>query len=163
MNCPLCGGKNTLVLRKTIYRIPLQGETILVSGKCHRCGYRFTWSVPLYSGKSRTIEIKVSREKDLNILVFIGENSEIEIPEAGARIYYGDDNPGFVTTIEGLLMRVRDYASSHCESDCDSILGRIDALLTLSRPFRIVIHDKEGRSLIDSPKATVKENNDRSR
>lgn len=157
MDCPVCKGKSSFVIRTLVYDMPSFGKTLLISGKCESCGYRFTFSTPFEVNKGRIIEFKVEKSEDLNALVFIGENTDIEIPEFEFEFLSSDLEPGFVTTIEGLLVRVREKLVSFCSDDkCTDYIYKLNQGIEGKIPFTLKLIDRYGRSEILSEKVARK-------
>ncbi|MGB9830977.1 ZPR1 zinc finger domain-containing protein [Fervidicoccus fontis] len=157
MDCPICKAKNSLVIREIIYDMPQYGMSLIVGAKCEKCGYRFSYIIPYEIGKKRIIELKIENERDLNIIMFIGENTDIEIPEIKTEILSSELDEGFVTTVEGLLVRIREQVKTICtdEDNCKNYLMQIDRLLHLNEAFTIKLHDNYGRTRIYSEKIKV--------
>ncbi|MGB9725831.1 MAG: hypothetical protein ACP5I2_03525 [Fervidicoccaceae archaeon] len=157
MECPICG-KRTFVMRSLIYNMPSYGKTLLVSGKCENCGYRFTFTTPYEMKKGRIIEYIVENPEDLNTLIFIGENTDIEIPEFNFQFLSSDYEPGFITTIEGLLLKLREKLEPLCEDiTCQNYLSKINEGIEGRVRFTVKLIDRYGRSEIFTNRTVKRE------
>lgn len=160
VDCPVCG-KKAFVIRSLIYNIPSYGETLLISGKCESCGYRFTFTTPYKLGKGRVIEFVVKEPEDFNTLLYIGENTDIEIPEIGFQFLSTEYEPGFITTVEGLLLRIKERLEILCEGmQCNSYMEKINRGIEGKIMLTLRLIDRYGRSEIFSNKTVIKEINE---
>ncbi len=156
LDCPVCGTKKSFVIRQTIYDIPHQGPTVIVGAKCTKCGYKFTWTLPYEQGEEFIHEIKVENESDLNTLVYIGENTDVQIPELGVEILSSDLDPGYITTIEGIIIRIKEKVEKFCQKNdkCIEEVNKLEKSLRGEMTFTLKLVDHYGRSCIMSNKAT---------
>jgi zinc finger protein len=176
--CPSCGGGNG-VSKLLPTKVPGFREIIVVSLSCEECNFRnnevtFTGEIqPL----GTQIVLTLQSKDDLNrqilksdfATVFLPSLSDLEIPPNAQR--------GVLTTIEGMLLRVRgDLSSLQPESlmvgdvdnfhRCQSVIDRIQRItgtqchhtgdcddddgMELLFPFQLVLDDPAGNSYIES-------------
>jgi len=162
MECPVCGAQEAFILRRTNYNLPGEGETILFSGKCLKCGFRITWILPAEERAALRHELEVTNQKDVNTLVYVGENTDILIPELGLEFSSSELEPGFITTVEGILERFKEKVDFLCgEEGCEDLKKMIEEAAEGKRKFTLILIDRYGRSRILSDKARVErlENN----
>lgn len=156
MECPVCGAQGTFIIRRTNYNLPGEGETILFSGKCLRCGFRITWILPAEEGVALRHELEVAAPSDVNTLVYVGENTDILIPELGLEFSSSELEPGFITTVEGILERFKEKVDFLCgEEGCEDLKRMIEEAAEGKRRFTLILIDRYGRSRILSDKAKV--------
>jgi zinc finger protein len=158
--CPSCKSEH-LVLEDYLYEVPHVGRVIITSGRCSRCGYRFT-DVRLAEAKpARRLVMRVDGGDDLNALVVRASTSSVYVPELGLEMKPGPASQGFITTVEGLLMRFLEALHVACSApDADKDLCKrkereITEAMRGRRRFTLVIEDPEGVSTIVSSKAVV--------
>ncbi|MEM0020881.1 MAG: hypothetical protein QW039_00270 [Fervidicoccaceae archaeon] len=157
IDCPICHQRQAFVIRSLIYDLPSQGKTLILSGKCEVCGYRFTFTTPFEVEGSRLLEFKVERAEDLNVLIYVGENTDIEIPEFEFQFLSSDYEPGFVTTIEGLLVRIIEKMEILCnEQSCYDKLDLIKRSMNGELEFTLRLIDRYGKSGIISDRVMIK-------
>lgn len=100
----------------------------------------------------RTLTFKVNEDKDLNVLVARSSTSTVIIPELPLEIKPGPASQGIITTVEGILLRVKDVFGKRTT--------KVNELL-LKKNFTLIIHDPKGTSAIDSPKVKIDAVNDK--
>ncbi|MBR9689764.1 MAG: ZPR1 zinc finger domain-containing protein [Candidatus Altiarchaeota archaeon] len=145
--CPACG---KLIHFSIVEKIDFMGEGVSLFAFNCECGYKGTDVFPEKIHEPRSLILKVNG--DLNTLVARSSTGTIRIPEIGAEIKPGPASQGFITTIEGILLRIRKVF--HTKPN------KIDALLS-GEPFTLVIKDPAGTSAIDSPDARIDILNDK--
>jgi len=160
VRCPICG-ENTLKVSIYAYDMPMIGKVIFVVGKCQNCGYRFVDVKTFESKGEQKITFKVQDQKDLNTLVLRSSTATLEIPELEAEISPGPASQGFLTTVEGVLNRIKDVLEMLCKDaetekekqECEKRLRELEKALKGEKEITIVIKDPEGHSKIASEKA----------
>ncbi|MEM1619178.1 MAG: hypothetical protein QXU97_03940 [Fervidicoccaceae archaeon] len=148
IDCPMCGSSNTFLVRHALYDMPRFGPTILLSGKCSSCGYKFAWILPAEERGERILRREIRGPSDLNALVLLGEGADVVLPELETEILATDLEPGFITTVEGLLLRILDRARAHCERGCEEAIEKLERASRGEIPFTLIVIDKHGRSAI---------------
>ena len=150
VKCPVCGSGD-LEITLYAYRVPFFGDVILETGKCSKCGYRWSDVGVVSAGRPKRIVVEVSRPKDLNALVIKSARASIRVPELGIEVTPGPAAKGYITTVEGVLQRVLDHVPSECFKRESSCYGRVkeieDAIKGLKR-FRLIIEDPTGKSAV---------------
>ncbi len=145
--CPLCGGPLEFGV---IDRVDFVGEGVtLFSFHCTKCGYRGVDVFPERAHEPRRIEFRVRGPEDLNVLVARSSTATVRIPELGAMIEPGPASQGFITTVEGILVRIRDRFHREAE-----VVQKIDRMLN-GEEFTLVIEDPFGTSAIDTTEANI--------
>lgn len=134
--CPLCG--NIIEVRDHIRDIPHVGRVIISHGRCDKCRFRYSDVRMLESRGPQRLKIEVNGPDDLNILVVRASTASIRIPELGVSIDPGPSSHGFLTTIEGILFRVRDILEFIKD---DEDVDRVE----WDRRYRLLLDALEGR------------------
>ncbi len=150
VKCPICG-ERSMSIKIFLYDMPYFGKVVLESGKCSRCGFKWSDVGLLEVTKPRRIMVKVRRPKDLNALVIKAAPAIIKIPELGVEIFPGPAAPGYITTVEGVLQRVIDHAPSECldeSNPCHEKIKIIRKAMDGGVPFTLIIEDPSGRSAV---------------
>ncbi len=157
VKCPVCGAD--LCVEEFLYDMPLVGKVILSSGRCQKCGYR--WSdVRLAEPRGpRKIIYEVDKPGDENAIVVRASTAAIVIPELGIEIRPGPAALGFITTIEGLIMDITgktEFLCSEPDAPLDECRKKLE-LLNKARDglvkYTVILIDPEGVSAIVSEKA----------
>ncbi|MDR0438876.1 MAG: ZPR1 zinc finger domain-containing protein [Methanocalculaceae archaeon] len=156
--CPECSKKIDYIYDTE--NIPYFSDILLLSGVCSNCGFRITDTMILNDHEPCRWEIKVETPEDLDIRVIRSMHGEIDILEFGINIHPGPACNGFVSNIEGVLMRAEDAiyrALSSCEENeaatARDLLEKIDQARHSNHPFTVIISDPTGNSGIVSTKA----------
>jgi len=145
--CPVCGKKLNF---RIISRIDFVGEgIILFAFSCKNCGYSGFDIFPEKIHEPRIIEFKVKEKKDLDVLIARSSTATIKIPEIGAEIKPGPSAQGFITTVEGVLLRFKEVFKGNPKA-----VKLIDELLE-GKPFTLIIDDPFGTSAVDSTEANI--------
>ena len=148
VECINCG-KKTFRIRHYLYKVPYFGSVVLEVGICDRCGFRRNDVSVIDAGKPMRIVVKIRRKEDLNALVVKSSRATIIIPELGIEVNPGPIAPGYITTIEGILMNILDIIPSECFDErkpCYSKVKEIRKAIEGELPFTLIIEDPTGRS-----------------
>ena len=169
VRCPICK-KEAMKISIYSYEIPLIGPVVMIVGKCKECGYKFVDIKTLERKGNQKIEFKVKEKNDLNVLLLRSSTATLQIPELQVEISPGPVSQGFLTTVEGVLNKIKDIIEFLCKDaenekekrECNERLKRLQEMLEGKREFMIIIKDPEGYSKIASEKAkeTIKIDND---
>jgi zinc finger protein len=154
--CPRCGAR--YYITEYIYKLPLIGSVIISTGRCGECGYTYKDVRMAESRGPQKISILIDSQEDLNILIVRAGTASIYIPDIGVSITPGPASQGFITTVEGILIRVKrvmemlrgdpDTNMKEWKYKMDLIKKAINGELG----FTLVIEDPEGVSKIISEK-----------
>lgn len=150
--CPGCAGVAETRMFST--RIPYFRDVVVMCTSCEACGYRDS---ELRSGgeipaRGRTVTLVVRGPADLGRDVIKSESSDLSVPELDLELGRGTLG-GRVTTVEGLLVEVRDalqrtrfttLGDSALARDRDSwadFYARLEGCITGATPFTLVLRD----------------------
>ena len=143
--------------------IPYFGEHTQVTVKCNSCGWRQTDFIPAEGKKSGLCSLHVDKDKFLSTRVVRSSSCTIKIPELDLEVYPGSDSTGFVSNIEGVLIRflgivnmvlkqlVRDEETdTPAASECNLIKTKLESWIggEISESFTIEFYDPRGHSQI---------------
>ncbi len=106
LDCPICGGKNSLVIINNKIDIPYFGPVLETTIMCEKCKFKRSDVIPLEVRDPKKYTLKIKNEKDLFKRVVRSSSSFIYIPELGVEITPGPLAEGFVSNVEGVLDRV---------------------------------------------------------
>ncbi|PWR70114.1 ZPR1 zinc finger domain-containing protein [Methanospirillum lacunae] len=156
--CPACGEEVEYLYETE--NIPYFSEILIITCSCPLCGYRFSDVQSLTSREPVRIEFPVTSEEDLMVRVVRSTQGEIQIPELGVEITPGPACEGFVSNVEGILMRIdKVLDSAIIDGDDEQRRNAMDLkekiALVKTGSFRItlIIIDPMGNSVIDSDRA----------
>ena len=153
--CPACG-EEVEYLYETEH-IPYFSEILIITCSCPLCGYRFSDVQSLTSHEPIRLEFNITSEEDLMIRVVRSTQGEIQIPELGVEISPGPACEGFVSNVEGILMRIdKVLDGALIEGDDEQRRNAMDLKEKITKvrngtfPITLIIIDPMGNSLIDS-------------
>ena len=157
-NCPACG-EEVDYLYETEH-IPYFSEILIISCSCPLCGYRFSDVQSLTVNQPVRFEFRVETEDDLMVRVVRSTQGEIVIPELGVDISPGPACEGFISNVEGILVRIDKVLDGVLiDSDDEQRRNILDLKEKMAMtgqgkfPITIIISDPMGNSLIDSDRA----------
>ena len=156
--CPDCGKEISYIYDTE--NIPYFSDILLISGVCPDCGFKITDTMVLNDHEPARWEMKVETPEDLDARVVRSMQGEIDIPEFGINIHPGPACSGFVSNVEGVLLRAEDAVRrvlSSCEDEererAEALLDEIDRARKSEISFTVILSDPSGNSGIVSPKA----------
>jgi len=154
--CPKCGEK--IMITEYLYRLPVIGKVIISTGKCKKCGYTYKDVRAAESHGPQRIKLYIDSLEDLNTIVVRAGTASIYIPELEVSITPGSASQGFITTVEGILNRVKEVMELLKEdSDVDADvwsrqMESIKRAMVGDLKFTLIIEDPEGVSRIINEK-----------
>jgi len=148
VECVACG-KKSFNIKYYLYEVPYFGNIVLEIGRCERCGFRRNDVSIVDVGSPVRIIVKIKGKKGLDALVVKASTATIKIPELGIEITPGPIAPGYITTIEGVLMNILDVIPSECfneENPCNNKVKELEKALKGELAFTLIIEDPLGKS-----------------
>ncbi len=161
--CPFCNNVS-MEVQEVLYEIPHFGKTILHIHACSSCGYRHIDLQYVEEAKPRKMIYPVDDEEDVTeTLIFRSKTCKIYSPELGFSIDPGQAAEALITTLEGLLYKVKDYAETMLtlteeENIRDKIMNfirKINDAIHGNLKFTIILEDPMGNSIIKPPSHRV--------
>ncbi|MGC8608300.1 MAG: ZPR1 zinc finger domain-containing protein [Thermoplasmata archaeon] len=157
--CPVCNSNLFLIQYET--KIAYEGDILITTYYCRKCGYRKTETYGREENNPVRITFKVSKPDDLRTIVYRSNRADIYIPEIEASIDAAEHSTGEITTVEGIVYRISETFSimSSDEADiekADSIRKKIEGILSGKfYKFTLIITDDSGKSVVQSERAIV--------
>lgn len=156
VHCPVCKEKK-FVMNLLDYEVPYFGKVLIVSGRCSNCNFKHNDVFIPEIKEGMEYKVKVESEEDLMIRVIRSSNCTVEIPELKAKIEPGPASQGYITNVEGILMRIEDVFRAHKlslnEKKLEEVLKKIERMKEGKEGFTLVLKDPTGNSAIISEKA----------
>ena len=158
LRCPVCGAK-ALEVEEYIYKVPHFGVIILTSGTCRNCGFKYRDVRTAEAGRPKKIVVRVEGEEELRYLVVKSAMAAVKVREQGYEVKPGPASTGFISTVEGLLMRIEEALEIACKdptADREACRRHREWLAKAREgkaPFTLVICDPEGASKVAGEKA----------
>lgn len=157
--CPICREKSA-TLTEAERDIPYFGKVFLFSITCTSCKYHKSDVESSQKNDPVKFTLDVEGKNDFSIRVVKSAEATVKIPHI-ITIESGPSSNGYVTNVEGILMRVKtavDQAKSSSddkdeEDKARKLLKKINRILWGEEPCKIIIEDPSGNSSIISEKA----------
>jgi zinc finger protein len=161
--CPFCN-KKTLALLESEMEIPYFGRTYIFSMDCANpeCGYHKADIESAEENKEPAkYTLEINSEDDMKIRVVKSSTATIKIPHVG-NIEPGEASNGYVTNIEGILLRMKKQveklrddqeAEEEERSKAKNIVKKLTKVMWGQEKLKITLEDPNGNSAIISPKA----------
>jgi zinc finger protein len=149
--CPACKEKS-LNLIEQIYDVPYFGKAFIYVMRCDKCGFNVS-DVEFEKKAQKDYEIDVDSLEKLNYIFVKSASAVIKIPRI-VEIKPSIASEGYITTIEGLLLRVRKQLRDTMESSDDkdeekklkNMIKKINNILVGRDSIKIKISDPNGNS-----------------
>lgn len=145
MPCPMCHSDDDLRMIAHVDEIPYFGEHTQVTVLCHSCGWRQTDFIPAEGRKPGGWIFEIEYEEDLNARVIRSSSCTVSIPELDLEVNPGSAATGYVTNMEGLLVRFIDIVKMVSNDIGDD--EPENQQLLLSMLHRLQHAGKEGKAL----------------
>lgn len=158
--CPVCN-KQTLEMRFNVHKIPYFGEVMESSVYCENCKFKHSDVMILEEKEPCRYILKVESEEDLSTRVVRSSQGIIKIPEIGVEITPGAFSFGFISNVEGILLRIEEilHTLKRWENKdrekikkIEELLNNIKEMKEAKKSFTLIIEDKSGNSAIISEK-----------
>jgi zinc finger protein len=155
IDCPVCGGVKTGHSRIKTEKIPYFGEVMETSIVCDKCGYRYTDAMALDQKDPVRYDLIISKDT-LSNRVIRSQSSTVSIPELGIKVEPGPKSEGYITNVEGILIRFESsvkqalvlFPEEETQKNGKNILKKLKKLLNGDLKFNLVIEDPHGQSKI---------------
>ena len=153
VTCPVCGSK-TFRYVELLYETPFFGNVLIQSGHCSTCGYRL-FDVE-YAEVGRPTRVIFTAKDGLDVaksFLIRSKTSIIHSPDLGFSLEPGTQAESFITTVEGFMYKVIDYAerlkllqpetAEEVERFIETVHRKIE-----EGGFTLVVEDPLGKSFI---------------
>jgi len=156
--CPICHEKK-LTLREEDMDIPHFGKVFIFSMTCDGCNYRKADLEPAEPGEPAKLTLDVDSDKDMNIKIVKAGDATVKIPYV-ITIEPGPAGEGYITNVEGLLVKVKEVIESAGEAEEDpadkkkarKLVKKVNNIILGREKTKIIIEDPSGHSAIISDK-----------
>jgi zinc finger protein len=160
--CPICG-KKTCTLREEEKDIPYFGKVYVFGLECSSCNFKKSDVEIEERNEPAKWTLNVETDEDLNIRIVKSSEATLKIPRI-ITVSPGSDSEGYVTNVEGLLLKVKKVIEGSIESEQDkeikkkawTMIKKINKVLIGREKIKITLEDPSGNSAIISDKAEKK-------
>ncbi len=156
--CPACGEEVDWTYKTE--NIPFFSDILIINCSCPQCGYRFSDVQNITTNEPVRYIYCACSEEDLSTRVVRSSAAKITIPELGVEIDPGPACEGFVSNVEGVLLRVDKVLDGILIDGDDeqrrrtlTLKEKIYNIQNGKESVTLIIEDPHGNSLIHSEKA----------
>jgi len=155
INCPVCNGEKTAESTTKKENIPHFGDILESTIVCNACGYKHN-DVICLEQKEPVKYILPIKNNNLSSRVVKSQSATVSIPELGLKVEPGPKSIGYVSNVEGVILRFEDGVKKALKLFDDEVsqkngLKLLKNLLLLSKgeiEATLIIKDPFGQSNI---------------
>jgi len=153
--CPFCQ-EESMRVTESVYDLPYFKKVVLFNMKCDSCGFKFNNTYIEDFKEPMRCELVVESSDHLNAMVVRSVAGTVRVPELGAVIEPGPAAQPFITTVEGVLVRIKgmlEMAIRWAETEDKrergrEVLEKLGMVLESKGKVTLVIDDLFGNSAI---------------
>lgn len=157
--CPFCGKKELTMTDQEI-EVPYFGKMHVFGMNCNACGTKKADIEADEKKEPSKFTFEVDGDEDLKVRIVKSSEGTVKIPHV-ASVEPGPASNGYITNVEGLIMRVKHEIETLRDSADDlddkekakNLIKKLDRVLFGREKLKIIIEDPTGNSAIISPKA----------
>jgi zinc finger protein len=155
IDCPVCNGKETVESRTKTENIPHFGKILESSLTCSSCGFKHNDVICLEQKDPAKYTLTINKE-NLSSRVVKSQSATVSIPEFGIKVEPGPKSLGYVSNIEGVIIRFCEglkkalviFNNEESQKNGYKILKKLDKLVNGEIEATLVIEDPYGQSNI---------------
>ena len=155
MDCPVCGGKNTATYTTQTHELAYFGEIVESTIQCERCGFRHNDIITTEQKDPAKHSLIISK-KNLDSRVVRSQSATVSLPEIGIKVEPGPKSEGYISNVEGVLIRFRDateralnmFTDAKSQENGKKVLENINKVLDGEMETLLLIEDPFGQSKI---------------
>lgn len=158
--CHFCNEKK-LTLTEETYNIPHFGRCFLMTMSCSNCHFHKSDVEAEERKDPIKITFTIEDKKDLNVRVIKSSEATVKIPQMKMDVRPSIASSGYLSNIEGVLLRFKKIIESERDSTDDdtvrknakNLLKRLWKVELGDEKLKVIIEDPSGNSAIISDKA----------
>ena len=164
IKCPACGvdGIATSIMKEI--EIPHFGKVLETTIKCGKCGFKHSDIISLEQNDPAKYVLKISKET-LSTRIVRSQSATVSIPEVGVKVEPGPKSEGYVTNVEGMLIRFEGavkkalqlFEDEQSQKNAKNTLNNIQELIKGNGTATLIIDDPFGQSNIVSDDVEILE------
>ncbi len=155
IRCPVCNNSE-LNIKAMMYSVPYFNELVFFTMACPQCNFKHNDIFSAEQRRPARWTLRVDDETKMSIRVVRSSSGTIRIPEFGIDIEPGPAADGFITNVEGVLLRIKpvlQMAINFAETDeqrhhGEHLMEELDLAIEGRRAFTLIIEDPVGVSAI---------------
>ena len=155
IDCPVCGGKNTATYTTQTHELAYFGEIVESTIQCEKCGFRHNDIIATEQKDPAKHSLIISK-KNLDSRVVRSQSATVSLPEIGIKVEPGPKSEGYISNVEGVLIRFRDateralnmFTDAKSQENGKKVLENINKVLDGEMETLLLIEDPFGQSKI---------------
>lgn len=155
IDCPVCGGKNTATYTTQTHELAYFGEVVESTIQCEKCGFRHN-DILATEQKDPAKHSLIITKKSLDSRVVRSQSATVSLPEIGIKVEPGPKSEGYISNVEGVLIRFRDateralnmFTDEVSQKNGKKVLENINKVLNGEMETLLLIEDPFGQSKI---------------
>ena len=155
IDCPVCGGKNTATYTTQTHELAYFGEVVESTSQCEKCGFRHN-DILATEQKDPAKHSLIITKKSLDSRVVRSQSATVSLPEIGIKVEPGPKSEGYISNVEGVLIRFRDateralnmFTDEVSQKNGKKVLENINKVLNGEMETLLLIEDPFGQSKI---------------
>lgn len=158
INCPACSEENGAISIMKEIKIPHFGNVIETTIKCEKCGFKHNDIISLEQNNPAKYILKINK-KNLSTRIVRSQSATVTIPELGLKVEPGPKSEGYVSNVEGIIVRFENavkkalnlFCSEESEKNAEKILEKLKKIVNGDIEATLIIEDPFGQSNIIHP------------
>lgn len=155
IDCPVCHGEQTAQSTTKTSNIPHFGEILETSIICTACGYKHNDVICLEQKEPKKHTIHINNDT-LKSRVIKSQSATVSIPELGLKVEPGPKSLGYVSNVEGIIVRFEEgvkqalivFDDEESQKNGLDILEKLSLLTNGEIEATLIIEDPFGQSNI---------------
>ena len=155
MDCPVCGGNKTANYITQTHELAYFGEIVESTIQCEKCGFRHS-DIITTEQKDPAKHSLIITKKSLNSRVVRSQSATVSLPEIGIKVEPGPKSEGYISNVEGVLIRfkqatesaLRMFDDEESQKNANAVLDKINQVLAGELETPLLIEDPFGQSKI---------------
>jgi len=160
--CPVCHNESSAKSITKEIEIPHFGKVLETTIICNNCNYKHNDVISLEHNDPAKYELEITK-KTLSSRVVRSQSATVIIPELGLKVEPGPKSEGYVTNVEGVIVRFEDAVKRALNLFCDTeslenaekLLIQLEKLRLGKIKANLIIKDPFGQSNIVNENVTI--------
>jgi zinc finger protein len=149
INCPVCHEENGAISVMKELEIPHFGKVLETTITCNHCHFKHSDIIALEQNDPAKHELVITKDS-LSSRVVRSQSATVSIPELGIKVEPGPKSEGYVTNVEGMIVRFEDAVKRALNLFCEEE-SQINAQKTLKNLEKLKNEEIEGTLVIEDP------------
>lgn len=158
ITCPTCHEKESAKSIMKEIEIPHFGKVLETTIVCENCNYKHNDVIALEQKEPAKHQLKITK-KTLSSRVVRSQSATVSIPEIGVKVEPGPKSEGYVSNVEGIIVRFENavkralnlFSDKDSLEKAENILEKLDELKKGKIEAELIIEDPFGQSnIVDS-------------